>query len=87
MSGAKAATEFLSGFRSNAGDPMERLGKILAKTGDKGLPVIDAMKMSGLSREEFYAALSMATKLNLIESFEADATNKLRMTKSARSLY
>ncbi len=87
MSGAKAATEFLSGFRSSASDPLERLGKVLAEAGDGGLNLPDAMTLSGLSREEFYSALSTATKLNLIESLDDQGTNKLRLTPSARSLY
>lgn len=87
MSSARAATEFLSGFRSNAGDPMERLGRVLAEAGELGLPLAEAMARSKLSREEFYSVLGMATKMNIVESFSADGANRIRMTESGRSLY
>jgi hypothetical protein len=98
MSSAKAATEWLSGFRKNlvgvpdgdapgGGDPLERLGKILAQAGNSGMAVAQALQASGLSRDQFYSALGVATKLNLIESFEDQGTNKLRLTPSAMSLY
>ena len=89
MDRARAATEFLNGFRSRsgAGDPMERLGRVLEESGDGGLSLVEAMERSQLSREEFYSALSVATKLNLIESFDAGGANRVRMTKSGRSLY
>jgi hypothetical protein len=93
MSGSKAATEFLSGFggsdgkSSSGSDPLDKLGQTLARAGPAGMEVAEAMQVSGLSREQFYAALSVATKLNLIESFQDQGANKLRLTPSAMSLY
>ena len=96
MSGGKALAEFLKGgaFETKVergdpqqGDPMDRLGAVLVKAGEAGLPIDEALKRSDLPRSEFFSALGMAGKLNLIETVGEGGKSRLRLTEAARSLY
>lgn len=88
MTSAKAAAEFLSGFRGGgAGDPMERLGRTLAKAGADGYSLAEALDRSQLSRDDLFRALSMAQKYNLVETIEVAGEQRIRLTPDAQSLY
>ena len=69
------------------GDLMEILGQLLASRGDGGLPIPDAMQLSGLSRPDFLGLLSRATAGGLFEIVDQDGVQSVRLTPAGRSLY
>jgi hypothetical protein len=91
---ANTAADALSFFLKSNPEPasaggqlLDRLGKFLVSVGDDGLALQDAMKVAGLSRPELFDVLASGTGAGLIETFEKDGQQRIRLTPTGRSLY
>jgi len=71
----------------NTGLLMDRLGSILLQVGDVGIPVVDAMAALQLARPDFLNVLTSATSGGLIETFDDNGVQMIKLTPVGRSVY
>lgn len=67
--------------------PIERLVEVLRASGQPGLNYSDALTLSQLSPGDFFDVLSKGLSAGLLERFSQGDDDRLRLTKSALSLF
>ena len=67
--------------------PIERLVEALRASGQAGLNYSDALALSQLSSGDFFDVLSKGLSAGLLERFSQDDDDRLRLTRSALSLF
>jgi len=86
---AGAISRFLttSPETSSSGSLIERLANVLQPYGDQGVELSQAVELAGLSKADFFTALSSGQSAALLEMVPDGDGTKVRLTPAGRSVF